>query len=50
MEVKAGTRLRCEDCGSEIIVVRASGPELQCCGKALGPLVPPGTAATGQKP
>jgi hypothetical protein len=29
--VKPGTRVRCEHCGSEAIVVRAEGPELMCC-------------------
>lgn len=49
MDVKAGTRLRCEECGSEFIVVKAEGPALQCCGKDLVEMAAPG-AASGTKP
>ena len=31
MEQKAGTRLRCEQCGAEAIVVRPSDADLTCC-------------------
>jgi hypothetical protein len=44
VEVKAGTRLRCEACGAEFIIVRAGGPELSCCGKPLAPLTSSGSA------
>jgi len=30
-----GTRLKCEQCGSEAIVVRGGGPELVCCGAPM---------------
>ncbi len=33
--IEAGTRVRCENCGSEAVVVRAGGPELRCCGAEL---------------
>ena len=38
MDVKAGTRLRCEECGAELVVIKAEGPELTCCGKPLSSL------------
>jgi desulfoferrodoxin-like iron-binding protein len=28
---KVGTRLRCERCGTEIIVVKATDDDLTCC-------------------
>jgi hypothetical protein len=40
MEAKAGTRFRCETCGSELILVKAAGPELTCCDKPLSPMTP----------
>jgi ribosomal protein S27E len=32
---KVGARVRCEQCGSEAIIVRAEAPELTCCGAVL---------------
>jgi desulfoferrodoxin-like iron-binding protein len=32
-----GTRLRCERCGTEIIVVKATDGELTCCDKPMAP-------------
>ena len=33
---KVGERLRCEKCGTEIIVVKAPGGAVSCCGQAMG--------------
>ena len=30
-----GTRLKCEQCGTEIIVVKASDGDVVCCGNAM---------------
>jgi len=30
-----GTRLRCEQCGTEIIVVKAAEDAVQCCGQPM---------------
>jgi len=38
VDVKAGTRLRCDNCGSEMVLIKAEGPELTCCGQPLSPL------------
>ena len=38
MDIKSGTRLRCETCGSEMIVVKAGDAALECCGKPVEPL------------
>jgi ribosomal protein S27E len=35
MELVSGTRLRCEGCGSEAIVVKAATADLTCCGRPL---------------
>jgi len=48
METKAGTRVRCETCGSELIVVKlgdSAEPELTCCGKPPAPIAPGGSAS-----
>ena len=34
-EVKSGERLRCADCGTEIVVIKPGGPVPRCCGKEL---------------
>jgi hypothetical protein len=34
-ETAVGARLRCEQCGTEIIVVKPTDQEIQCCGKPL---------------
>ncbi|UGQ11604.1 hypothetical protein LO772_33335 [Yinghuangia sp. ASG 101] len=34
-EATAGSRLRCDVCGSEAIVVTAKGSALSCCGTPL---------------
>jgi len=46
-EIKAGTRLRCESCSSEIIVIKPAEAVLECCGKPLAPLTP-GSSAGAQ--
>ena len=33
---KAGTRLKCQECGTEVMVVKAPGAALSCCGKEMG--------------
>jgi len=33
---KAGQKLRCTECGTEAVVVRAPGSEVTCCGRPLG--------------
>ena len=33
---KAGQKLRCSQCGTEAVVVRAPGAEVTCCGRPLG--------------
>lgn len=40
-----GSRLRCDDCGSEFIITRALEPDLTCCQQSLVPVDVPGTAA-----
>jgi hypothetical protein len=30
-----GSRLRCGECGSEAIVIKATGPDLSCCGQPM---------------
>jgi ribosomal protein S27E len=32
---EVGARLRCENCGTEIIVVKRSTDEIRCCGSAM---------------
>jgi hypothetical protein len=41
MTASAGTRLRCEQCGAEAIVITAHEPELTCCGRPLTVMTPP---------
>jgi hypothetical protein len=53
MAATAGTRLRCEVCGSEAIVISAADPELTCCRKPLVPIVTPSgdaSPASGDAP
>jgi hypothetical protein len=33
--VKPGSRLRCEGCGTEVVVIKADGVLPACCGKPL---------------
>lgn len=40
METKTGTRVRCDSCGSELIVVKAADPELTCCDRPVSPMSP----------
>jgi ribosomal protein S27E len=47
MELVAGTRLRCETCGSEGIVVKAAAADLTCCGAPLVPTFVPGGKPPG---
>jgi hypothetical protein len=42
MATSAGTRLRCEVCAAEAIVLTAVDPELTCCGRTLSPMARPG--------
>jgi len=35
MSVPAGTRLRCDHCGAEAIVVKDGGAELACCAQPM---------------
>jgi len=32
-----GTRLRCDQCGTEIIVVKATDGDVACCGAPMNP-------------
>jgi hypothetical protein len=42
MEHAAGTRLKCEVCGAEAIVVLPADTDLRCCDRPLVPtFVPP---------
>lgn len=34
-EVKSGERLRCADCGTEIVVIKPGGPVPYCCGQEM---------------
>ena len=34
-DMKPGERLRCADCGTQVVVIKADGPVPQCCGKEL---------------
>jgi hypothetical protein len=36
--VAVGSRLSCGQCGTEVIVVKAPGAEVNCCGTAMTPL------------
>lgn len=36
-----GTRLRCEVCGSEAIVITSHEPDLLCCGQPITAMAPP---------
>jgi desulfoferrodoxin-like iron-binding protein len=39
MEVKkVGEKYLCEVCGNEVVVTKAGGGELVCCGKPMKPL------------
>ena len=33
----AGSRLKCETCGGEVVVTKAGDGEMQCCGKPMAP-------------
>jgi hypothetical protein len=46
VSIKSGTRLRCESCGSEVLVVKPSDPELTCCGNPLSPMAGKSSAAS----
>lgn len=35
MDIKPGTRFRCDTCGTELILMKVAAPELTCCGKPL---------------
>jgi hypothetical protein len=39
-----GTRMRCDTCGAEFIVITAGDAELECCG------VPPTVVSPGRSP
>jgi len=36
-----GTRLRCAQCGSEIILLKAHDPVVECCGELMEPTFVP---------
>jgi hypothetical protein len=36
-----GTRLRCAKCGSEIILLKAHEPAVECCGEPMEPTFVP---------
>jgi hypothetical protein len=36
-----GTRLRCAQCGREIIILKAEGPDMECCGEPMEPTFVP---------
>jgi hypothetical protein len=33
--VKPGERLRCTECGTEVVIIKADGVAPRCCGKAM---------------
>jgi hypothetical protein len=37
MTTAVGARLRCAQCGTEIIVVKGTDDDVQCCGAAMAP-------------
>jgi len=37
MATAVGARLKCGTCGTEIIVVKGTDGDVQCCGAALAP-------------
>jgi ribosomal protein S27E len=37
MTTPVGARLRCEQCGTEIIVVKATEDDVSCCGSVMVP-------------
>jgi hypothetical protein len=39
-EAKPGVRLRCEECGTEIVVVKADGVLPTCCDTVMVSLMP----------
>jgi hypothetical protein len=41
MAPPAGTRMRCEVCGSEAILITAHEPVLTCCGRPLTVMTAP---------
>jgi Desulfoferrodoxin, N-terminal domain len=44
-EYPTGTRLRCERCGSEFIVLKTHAPALDCCGEPMNPTFVPAERA-----
>jgi Desulfoferrodoxin, N-terminal domain len=37
----SGTRLRCAQCGTEVILLKAHDPEVECCGQPMEPTFVP---------
>jgi hypothetical protein len=37
MPIAIGTRLRCAQCETEVLVVKATDAEIMCCGQPLSP-------------
>ena len=33
---KEGEKYKCEKCGNEVVVTKAGGGELNCCGEPMG--------------
>lgn len=47
MEYESGSRLRCDECGSEAIVVNAAEAQMVCCEKELVVTFVPGGGQVG---
>ena len=45
MGVRVGTRLRCDQCGSEAIITAAGDAQLECCGAPLTVIFEPASSA-----
>jgi hypothetical protein len=50
METRSGTRLRCDHCGSEIIVLKASNPVVECCGQLMDAIFVPASGGADGSP
>jgi ribosomal protein S27E len=50
METRNGTRLRCDHCGSEIIVLKASNPVVECCGQLMDAIFVPASGGADGSP
>jgi hypothetical protein len=50
METRSGTRLRCDHCGSEIIVLKAANPVVECCGQLMDAIFVPASGGADGSP